>query len=276
MVVPLSYSARALGIFLFVMMVALCPGRNQVRVVSASVVLAIQCMDGIIVGSDTLSTNSGRSAYVGNRLVRKVFPVNENVIACCAGNDQQGFLELRNELQRRCRYHQIQHQRALGITEISTVARRLVSSQFPSVHMVLAGVNDAFHDSDDHQLAVDEDGSVTKMQSAPISKIYEILPGGSRFENLLCVAGPKAASVQSLFEELAKDLSASSQSSADSESSADISKLFKTMPVITGLKLAKRVLRSSVAVNSIGNYAPIELFVYRDRVLRNIDIDSVG
>ena len=143
----------------------------------ASCVIAIKCMDGIAIGSDTQSTSPG---MIGNRETKKVFLLSENTVMCC-GNGVLDFHKLHQELAHEIRMNNLLYESTLDVEAIAKFARQIINRKYKSAHVLIAGL--------------------TK-NSLP--KIYEITPGGSCFEQDYAVAGSCSSSLYPLLEQFCK------------------------------------------------------------------------
>lgn len=143
----------------------------------ASCVIAIKCMDGIAIGADTQSTSPG---MIGNRETKKVFILSENTVLCC-GNGVLDFHKLHQELAHEIRMNNLLYENHLDVDAIAKFARQIINKKYKSAHVLIAGL--------------------TKNS---LSKIYEITPGGSCFEQDYAVAGSCSSSLYPLLEQFCK------------------------------------------------------------------------
>ena len=155
---------RYLGVFFFLY--------RAVSVVKASIVIAASCVDGVIIGTDSLSSIGGKQTLIQNRNFESVFPIDSNTCLCYAAGDF-AFYKLRDALRTILTEYRLENGdgRGLGAESIAHITRGLIHSKYRDAHAIIVGqdANDEFY-------------------------IYEIIPGGTRVKQSLAVAGSGAAS----------------------------------------------------------------------------------
>jgi len=132
---------------------------------------------GVVIGTDGLDA---QGPLVGNRHAEKVFRVNPLSLVCVASYNADAH-GLCKELRRVCSMHLASCDEVLGASSVAHMARQLVHERFPRAHVLIVG------GECDH--------------SAPFT-INEILPGGTRVEQDVAVAGSGSSIVVSLLNEL--------------------------------------------------------------------------
>jgi len=147
----------------------------------ATCVIAIKCIDGIALGSDTLAVNGN---LIGNRETIKIKQLSNNIMICCASglkSSQELFSELESEI----RLKRLMYNTELSMTSIANYIRHKLHASDANIdkaHFIIAGISTA--------------------GGAKDAKIYEILPGGSLMEQDYVVAGPSSGNLYPLLLEL--------------------------------------------------------------------------
>jgi 20S proteasome alpha/beta subunit len=132
---------------------------------------------GAVIGTDGLDA---QGPLVGNRHAEKVFRINPLSLVCVASYNADAH-GLYKELRRVCSMHQASCDEVLGASSVAHMARQLVHERFPRAHVLVVGGE--------------------RELSAPYT-INEILPGGTRVEQDVAVAGSGSSMVVSLLNEL--------------------------------------------------------------------------
>ena len=159
-------------------------------------VIAAKCASGagVVLGSDSLDA---QGPLVDNRFSEKVVRINPLTVLCAAAYNAD-VRNLCSELRRVCVMHRADCDEVLGVDSVAHVARRLVHAQFPEAHVVVVGCNN------------DDDSAA----QPPKFGIHEILPGGTRIEQDIAVAGSGSKLIVSLINELWADGPASAVADA--------------------------------------------------------------
>lgn len=140
----------------------------------ASCVIAIKYIDGIAIGSDSQSTAPG---MIGNRETKKIFLLSENTVMCC-GNGVLDFHRLYQELVHEIRINSLLYDTILDVDAIAKFSRQLINKKYKSAHVLIVGLT-----------------------NKNLSKIYEITPSGSCFEQDYAIAGSCSSSLYPLLEQ---------------------------------------------------------------------------
>jgi len=151
--------------------------------VRATTIVAARCSNGIVLAADSQST-SGSPVLISSRAVRKVFQLSKSTILCSAGNLPKGdtdFQQLYSALRDTISAHESFFDSSLSTSAIAKVARQLIHSQFNSAHVVVAGWEDGRDDCN--------------------YVLCEILPGGSKIDAPLVVAGTGSTLIASLLDD---------------------------------------------------------------------------
>lgn len=149
--------------------------------INSSIIIAVKCADGLIIGTDTLNTGN---VLISTRQVKRVFTLSDKVVVCCV-NPSSDFIQLYNEIKDTYKDHLIKSGNELTASQIAHYARRLVYLKYQDAHIVVAGVEPPSEQCQSHDY-----------------KIYEILPSGTKIEQNILVAGSASSVVTSLAEEL--------------------------------------------------------------------------
>jgi 20S proteasome alpha/beta subunit len=157
--------------------------------VKASVVVVIQCTDGILIGTDSISSigsMSSKQSLVQNRFSKTIFPIDKHTCLCYVAGSSD-FFNLYDDVLRFAMTFQSDsisdssHTPTIPAASIASYVRHLISARYPKVHTLVLGVSeDSAH-------------------------IFEILPGGSNIQQTLACCGSGAdnalAAAQLLFED---------------------------------------------------------------------------
>lgn len=161
-----------------------------------SSILAVKCMDGIILAYDS-AEKSVQSLSMSNPWVEKVFPVTSNTVICsacsCSGNEGADFKEFLREIREEVFDYKlteanvinVETESMLGLESIYFLAKKLIRHKYPSIHVFITGFcGDSRTDKNSF-------------------KLFEVLPGGTGIEgeNLL-VAGSGGVNIVSLLSDI--------------------------------------------------------------------------
>lgn len=148
---------------------------------AASVVVAVQCTDGALVGTDSSSSLGAASALVQNRMFTSVFPLDDSLVLCHVAGSSE-FYRLLDDAQMELMQFKAEHD-SIGSPSMTAEVmagklRRLIYSKFRSVHAILVG------------------------RSKAKFSVFELLPGGSLIEQRVVAGGSGADSALALAEVL--------------------------------------------------------------------------
>lgn len=132
MLVQPHYWTRALCLCMLMFL------HDHLRVCNASTIIAVKCIDGIMIVADSLGTASPNSAMIANRMNRKIFLITPSTAVCCAAGDAQ-FKDLYSDLLSVVNGHEALYDDELDASAISYIARRLVNQKYRSCHLIIAG-----------------------------------------------------------------------------------------------------------------------------------------
>lgn len=184
---------------------------DHLRVCNASTIIAVKCIDGIMIAADSLGTASPNSAMIANRMNRKIFLITPSTAICCAAGDAQ-FKDLYNDLLSVVNGHEALYDDELDASAISYIARRLVNQKYRSCHLIIAGYKFVMRSIDDATYCVKgiswgENDSSSQSNNNELDAmnrddsmryvLYEITPSGSSIEHAASVAAGSGAALVS-------------------------------------------------------------------------------
>lgn len=153
-------------------------------------VVAAKCSSGVVIGTDSLAT---QGSLVGNRFLEKVIRVNSLTVLCLATQNSD-VRNLCKELRKVAAMHKAHCGEILGTSSLAHVARQLVHDSFPKAHVLVVGGESM------RTLGAKECAAIDGL-NLPFS-IHEVLPGGTRIEQDVAVAGSGSPTIISLMHEL--------------------------------------------------------------------------
>jgi 20S proteasome alpha/beta subunit len=176
-------------------------------VINSSIVVASRCLDGMIIGCDSLSPSG--SYYISNRVSNKIFQINPHVILCDVSGDADVKI-LRDELEKINRQHFLLDGNHLTIRQMSSISRLIINQKLRSAHILLIGLGD--RQKEEFQSIED---SPNERNISLEYELHEILPQGTRIVHRHnVVAGEGSNSVIPLMSVLFNDDSNSIQNEA--------------------------------------------------------------
>ena len=187
---------------------------EHLRVCNASMIIAVKCIDGIMIAADSLGTASPNSAMIANRMNRKIFLITPSTAVCCAAGDAQ-FKDLYSDLLSVVNGHGAMYDDELDASAISYIARRLVNQKYRSCHLIIAGyelmmsrhvgIDDATYCT--KGIPGEENNSSSQSNNKELDNLngddtvryvlYEITPSGSSIEHAASVAAGSGAALVS-------------------------------------------------------------------------------
>lgn len=176
----------------------------------SNVVIACGCLDGILIGSDSLSVSG---SLVGSRVAESIFPLDANTVICCAAGHSD-FHRLISDLKGYIRSADTSGGGSLKSSSIARYARRLMNQKYRNTHVIIAGYcggkskkhpNDGENNSgsprDD---AINGSGCDTCIREDDDHQfgIHEILGGGTLITQSYALAGSGSDCVITLMDDI--------------------------------------------------------------------------
>jgi len=153
--------------------------------VDSTIITLLKFDKGIIVGSDSNLIKQGSLISSGSS--QKVFCIAPNIVLCNIDGGAD-FIKLHSKLAEIINQYRNDYDVCMGPRSIAKIARRLITTQFRSTHVIFAGLEQsAKHKSTSLADQVDDNCS-----------IYEITPGGSFIEHQAIVVGSGADYVRNM------------------------------------------------------------------------------
>jgi 20S proteasome alpha/beta subunit len=173
---------------------------DHLRVCNASTIIAVKCIDGIMIVADSLGTASPNSAMIANRMNRKIFLITPSTAVCCAAGDAQ-FKDLYSDLLSVVNGHEALYDDELDASAISYIARRLVNQKYRSCHLIIAGYKCVMqkHARIDDATYFAKGMSWEENDSSSYSNNNNELDGMNRDDNVryvLCEITPSGSSIE--------------------------------------------------------------------------------
>lgn len=189
-------------------------------VVEASLVVAVQCNDGIVIGSDGFSF-SGKSTYISTRVANRLHLISPTICICsvgaCGREEDELIRDLRKEIMLYERSmdegehwcydrndeitnidnsHEEENdeiefiskstRKSLNALAVGSLARHLIYKKYRQAHIIVAGT-----------------GGVGKCGRREAKyAVIEILPGGTILPQVVAIAGTSADSIAPLVEQM--------------------------------------------------------------------------
>jgi len=186
---------------------------KYLRLSHATTIIAVKCIDGVVIAADSLRTASPNSAMIANRMNRKIFLITPSTAVCCAAGDAQ-FKDLFSDLLSAVSGHRRMFDDEVEASTISYIARRLVHQKYRSCHLIIAGYERLMRNDgiDDASYYVKDIPGIAKDRSVVSSHkeldalniydnvryvLYEITPSGSSIEHAVSVAAGSGAALVS-------------------------------------------------------------------------------
>jgi 20S proteasome alpha/beta subunit len=179
----------------------------------SNVVIACGCLDGILIGSDSLSVSG---SLVGSRVAESIFPLGTNTVICCAAGHSD-FHRLICDLKGYIRSADNSRGGSLKSSSIARYARRLMNQKYRNTHVIIAGYcgekssgkkrypndddNDGGSSRDDES---DGSGCDTSIRGDGDHQfdVHEILSGGTLISQSYALAGSGSDCVITLMDDI--------------------------------------------------------------------------
>lgn len=166
--------------------------------VHGATIVAARCKNGIVLAADSLST-SGSNVVISSRSRKKVFMLTKSTLICSASNTPKGdtdFQYLYNKLKNTVSSHEAAFESSLSTSAVAKVARQLMTTpECSKAHIVIAGWGEQPSPS---TLMSDQNENC---EDSCKYVLCEILPGGSRMDSPVVVAGSGSSLIATLVEE---------------------------------------------------------------------------
>lgn len=176
----------------------------------SNVVIACGCLDGILIGSDSLSVSG---SLVGSRVAESVFPLGANTVICCAAGHSD-FHRLISDLKGYIRSANTSGGGSLKSSSIARHARQLMNQKYRNTHVIIAGycgVKSKKHANGGENNSGSSKDDVINNSSCDTSireeddhqfGIHEILSGGTLISQSYALAGSGSDCVITLMDHI--------------------------------------------------------------------------
>jgi 20S proteasome alpha/beta subunit len=102
---------------------------------ASPIILAIKCVDGIVIGTDSLSSSG---SIVRNRNSKKAFLLTPHTMICCADGEKDFYLLYEDLSDEKIKFELFNNE-IMSTKAIVHYARQLIYSKYPKAHVIIAG-----------------------------------------------------------------------------------------------------------------------------------------
>ena len=184
----------------------------------SNVVIACGCLDGILIGSDSLSVSG---SLVGSRVAESIFPLGTNTVICCAAGHSD-FHRLMSDLKGYIRSADNSSGASLKPSSLARYARRLMNQKYRNTHVIIVGYCGGNRKSRNYYpseggttgaCSIDDisygSGCHTSIREDDDHQhgVYEILSGGTLISQSYALAGSGSDCVVTLMDDIFSPLS---------------------------------------------------------------------
>jgi 20S proteasome alpha/beta subunit len=147
---------------------------------TAAISVALKCVDGIVIASDSRKLAPGTKVLVSSRSAEKVIALNEATVLCC-GSGEKAFYKLYKKLVAMCKRYELVSGVPLDASGVYNLARSLHGGE--SCHMMIVGCDNRRNGKSEY-------------------RIYEILPSGAGVQQNMAVVGASSNAAVSLISHM--------------------------------------------------------------------------